>query len=67
MLEAAAKLQRPLDRLSIYKQQLQDLGFTNVTQVKYKWPTNSWPRDPRHKELGMLLASQRIRNLEIVW
>ncbi|PFH61478.1 hypothetical protein XA68_17309 [Ophiocordyceps unilateralis] len=53
MLEAAAKLNRPLDSMTYYKQQLEDAGFTNVTQILYKWPTTSWPRDPRFKELGM--------------
>lgn len=54
MLEAAAKLSRPLDSMTFYKQQLAEVGFTNVTQVLYKWPTNSWPRDARHKEIGAL-------------
>ncbi|GJN72255.1 hypothetical protein PLICBS_006327 [Purpureocillium lilacinum] len=53
MLEAAAKLNRPLDSMTFYRQQLADIGFTNVTEHVFKWPTNSWPRDSRHKELGM--------------
>ncbi|PHH58618.1 hypothetical protein CDD82_2826 [Ophiocordyceps australis] len=53
MIEAAAVLNRPLDSMTRYKQQLLDAGFTNVTQCLYKWPTNSWPRDPKYKELGM--------------
>ncbi|KAJ6442297.1 methyltransferase domain-containing protein [Purpureocillium lavendulum] len=53
MLEAAAKLNRPLDSMTFYRQQLIDIGYTNVTERVFKWPTNSWPRDARHKELGM--------------
>ncbi|KJZ77674.1 hypothetical protein HIM_02851 [Hirsutella minnesotensis 3608] len=53
MLEAAAKLNRPLDSMTHYKSQLQDAGFVNVTQSLYKWPTNSWPKEARFKELGM--------------
>ncbi|PHH74341.1 hypothetical protein CDD83_4581 [Cordyceps sp. RAO-2017] len=53
MLEAAAKLNRPLDSMTFYKQQLEAVGFSNVTQNLYKWPTNSWPKDPKFKELGM--------------
>lgn len=52
MLEAAAKLNRPLDSMTYYKQQLMDVGFTNVTESLYKWPTNSWPKDRKFKEIG---------------
>ncbi|PHH60645.1 hypothetical protein CDD81_1396 [Ophiocordyceps australis] len=53
MIEAAAMLNRPLDSMTHYKEQLLDAGFINVTQCLYKWPTNSWPRDPKYKEIGM--------------
>ncbi|KAM4061148.1 methyltransferase [Hirsutella rhossiliensis] len=53
MLEAAAKLNRPLDSMTFYKQQLLDVGFTNVTQSLYKWPTNSWPKERKFKEIGI--------------
>ena len=32
--------------------QLQDAGFVNVVEVRYKWPQNQWLKDPRLKELG---------------
>lgn len=35
-----------------YKSFLEQAGFTNVTEVRYKWPQNRWPKDPRLKELG---------------
>ncbi|KAK1566408.1 methyltransferase domain-containing protein [Colletotrichum navitas] len=53
MLEAAAIWKRPLDSCKFYKEQLAEAGFVNVTEKIYKWPTNTWPRDPRFKELGM--------------
>jgi len=27
-------------------------GFQNVTEARFKWPMNHWPKDPRLKELG---------------
>jgi hypothetical protein len=28
-------------------------GFEDVTEAKFKWPTNSWPKDSKYKELGL--------------
>ena len=51
-LEASAKLGAPLDSARYYKQQLADAGFTHVTQIERRWPTNPWPRDKKDKEVG---------------
>ncbi|KAK5989462.1 Methyltransferase pytC [Cladobotryum mycophilum] len=52
MLEAAARLGRHADSAVLYRQQMVDAGFINVTEVVYKWPTNQWPADDHYKELG---------------
>lgn len=52
MAEASDKLGSRLDSGLGYRQQLLDAGFTNVVQRVFKWPMNTWPKDPRHKELG---------------
>ncbi|QUC16381.1 uncharacterized protein UV8b_00622 [Ustilaginoidea virens] len=52
MLEPCAVLQRYGDSALRYKQQMIDAGFTNVTEVQYRWPTNTWPRDAHDRELG---------------
>ncbi|KAL4731187.1 hypothetical protein ACLX1H_000148 [Fusarium chlamydosporum] len=53
MLEAADKFGAPLDSCTRYKQQLLDAGFVDVVETTYKWPSNSWPRDPKFKEMGL--------------
>lgn len=30
---------------------MEDVGFVDVVQTRRKWPTNTCPQDPRHKEL----------------
>jgi len=50
--EAAQKLGRLADSAFLYKQQLEEAGFVDVVEVRYKWPGNRWPKDPRMKELG---------------
>ena len=50
--ESSTKLGAGLDSAEKYKQQLIDAGFVNVVQKEFKWPMNTWPKDPKHKELG---------------
>jgi SAM-dependent methyltransferase len=53
LIEASTKLGRPLTEAKHHKQRLIDAGFENVQQKVFKWPTNSWPRDKKHKEVGL--------------
>ncbi|ROT42181.1 S-adenosyl-L-methionine-dependent methyltransferase [Sodiomyces alkalinus F11] len=50
--EAAAKLGRPFRDLNTLKSLLEHAGFEDVREHRYKWPSNTWPRDPHYKELG---------------
>jgi len=52
LTEAAAKANRRLDEGRNHKQNLIDAGFQNVTETRYKWPINTWPKDPKFKDLG---------------
>ena len=54
MLEAAKKFERPLDSPLFYKEQLAAAGFTNISETVYKWPTNTWPKDQKFKDMGEL-------------
>lgn len=53
MLEEAANLfGRPYHNAQALKEILTNIGFEDVTVQRYKWPTNPWAKDARHKELG---------------
>lgn len=52
LLEASIKLGVPLNGGLEYKKQLEDAGFVNVVEHKYKWPINDWPKDPNAKMIG---------------
>ncbi|OAA57144.1 Methyltransferase type 11 [Akanthomyces lecanii RCEF 1005] len=52
MLTATANINRYADSGLFYKQQMIDAGFVNVTEVVYKWPTNTWPKNEPYRELG---------------
>ena len=54
LLEASRKMGVPMDCNLLHEQRLKDAGFVNIVRKDYIWPTNTWPRDPKMKELGML-------------
>ncbi|KAK4160884.1 methyltransferase domain-containing protein [Cladorrhinum sp. PSN259] len=39
--------------LNELKNILTEAGFKDIVEIKYKWPSNSWPKDPKHKEIGI--------------
>lgn len=53
LVESSTKIGCPLDSPNNYKQLLTGAGFTNIVLTEYKWPMNSWPKDPKYKELGV--------------
>lgn len=53
MDEAFTKMGRRADCARLYKDQLVAAGFVNVVEKRFIWPTNSWPKDKKLKELGM--------------
>ncbi|KAK1996046.1 S-adenosyl-L-methionine-dependent methyltransferase [Colletotrichum falcatum] len=50
--EAAAKTGRAFVDLDALKPMMEAAGFVDVVEMHFKWPSNSWPRDRRYKELG---------------
>jgi SAM-dependent methyltransferase len=52
LIEASETLGRPLTDAKDHEQRLIDAGYENVHKKVFKWPTNSWPKDKKHKEIG---------------
>ncbi|KAF9877429.1 methyltransferase domain-containing protein [Colletotrichum karsti] len=53
MYQASIIFGRPYQEIPALVKVLEDVGFVDVRLDSFKWPTNSWPKDPKHKELGM--------------
>ena len=47
-----------------YKQWMLETGFVDVVEVKHKWPQNTWPKDPRYKELGSWTLTNILEGLQ---
>jgi len=66
LVEASKKLGATLDCSLHYREWMIAEGFTNVVQVNYKWPINSWPKDPKYKNLGLWSHQNAIEGLQAV-
>ncbi|GKT41161.1 putative methyltransferase tdiE [Colletotrichum spaethianum] len=62
--EGLAALGSPFEKFSRMEGVLKDAGFEDVHIRRFKWPTNSWPRDSKHKELGIWNYENLAPNLE---
>ncbi|RSL89655.1 hypothetical protein CEP52_014859 [Fusarium oligoseptatum] len=50
--EATVHLDRPYQDIRQIKYIMAEVGFKDVTVDYFKWPTNPWPKDTKHKTLG---------------
>jgi hypothetical protein len=46
------------------KCQIEEAGFVDVEERKYKWPIGTWPKDPKMKELGAWTRAHLNAGLE---
>ena len=52
-VEGAKNLGKDWTCTAKYKQYMKDAGFLDVKEIKYQWPTNTWPKSRHQKVLGM--------------
>lgn len=62
--EAAVKFGHPFQDNSTLKDLMTEAGFVDIKVQLFKWPTNPWPRDAKHKELGYWNLDNTIAGLE---
>ncbi|KAL6399876.1 hypothetical protein AUP68_17285 [Ilyonectria robusta] len=51
---ASVKAGRPCESFENLKAAMIKVGFLDVSLNRFKWPTNPWPEDKKHKEIGAL-------------
>ncbi|KAF4811474.1 putative methyltransferase tdiE [Colletotrichum siamense] len=64
LVEASEKCGRPYIRIPPLKDLMVEIGFEDVCIYMHKWPTNSWPKDPKFKELGMWQNQSMMEGLD---
>ncbi|KKA24379.1 hypothetical protein T310_1564 [Rasamsonia emersonii CBS 393.64] len=64
LMEACDRIGRTMDPAPSIKGWVEDAGFTKVEQRRFKLPIGPWPKDPRLKEIGTLMAINFIEGVE---
>lgn len=64
LMEAGQKIGRTLNPAPQMKGWVEDAGFTNVNQQRFKLPIGSWPKDARLKEIGTLMRANFVDGVE---
>src|SRR4051794_2202280 len=49
---------------SRYKEFMEAAGFVDVKEVRFVWPQNTWPADPKLKELGRWNLANSLDGLQ---
>ncbi|KAJ0344987.1 hypothetical protein COL154_005704 [Colletotrichum chrysophilum] len=52
VFSALEKSGRAFQSIPALRGMMLDIGFRDVTMTKYKWPTNPWAKDAKHKKIG---------------
>jgi len=52
MMEAAETSGFLLNTCGKVAGMMHEAGFVDVMRVPFKWPTNQWPADRKHKQIG---------------
>ncbi|TEA22184.1 Secondary metabolism regulator LAE1 [Colletotrichum sidae] len=62
--EAMEVFGAPLQEFSRFEKVLKDVGFEDVHIQRFKWPTCSWPKDTKYRELGIWVYDNITSGLE---
>ena len=64
VVAGAAKSGRPWTNAQHYKQWMEEIGFEDVVEKKFFWPTNSWPKGAYFKQVAIYWQADILRGLE---
>jgi hypothetical protein len=64
IVEGAAKSGRPWTNIPHYARWMREVGFEDVVEKQFYWPTSSWPKGKYFKEVAMYFQEDFLRALE---
>lgn len=64
LMDSAKNQDRDWTCASKYKKYMEDVGFVDVQEVRFKWPINPWPVGKKDKELGLWCMANLLDGLE---
>jgi hypothetical protein len=64
VVAGGAKLCRPWTNVQHYKQWMEDVGFVDVVEKPFYWPTSAWAKGKYYKEVALYWQEDLLRGLE---
>lgn len=62
----AAKSGRPWTNVPYYKKWMEEIGFEDVVEKSYYWPTSTWAKGKYFKEVAMYWQEDLLNGLEAI-
>jgi hypothetical protein len=62
--EGSAELGRPWHNVQYYRQWFEEVGFEDVTQKEYYFPTSAWAKGKYYKELSVYTQRNLLNGIE---
>ena len=62
--EASLKFGKNMTVAPLMKKMIEEAGFVDVIEKRYKWPVGEWPADHRLKEIGRWNVRHWVEGLE---
>lgn len=64
VVAGAAKFGRPWTNAKRYKRWMEEIGFEDVVERHFYWPTSAWAKGPYYKTLAMYFQDNLLSGLE---
>lgn len=64
LIKGSKNLGRDLTDAKDHHTRLVEAGFVGVETKLFKWPTNTWPKAKKHKEVGLWTLANIDKGLE---
>ena len=64
VVAGGAKLGRPWTNVQHYKRWMEEIGFEDVIEKSFYWPTNPWAKGKYFKDVAMYFQENTLSGLE---
>jgi hypothetical protein len=64
VIAGSAKLGRPWTNAQYYKRWMEEIGFEDVVEKSFSWPTSAWAKGKYFKDLAMYFQEDTLSGLE---
>lgn len=64
VVAGSAKLGRPWTNVQHYKRWMEEVGFEDVVEKSFSWPTSPWAKGKYFKEIALYFQENTLTGLE---